>query len=130
MASAQLTPDAELTPDNFREALRVCFDPELGVNIVDLGMVEAIRMERDTEAPGTTPRYRIHLTLLRRTGDDQRQAMLQGQIENRLMGMREISLTVVEVSEHVWTADRITTAGRQQLGLDRSAKPGLIQIRL
>ena len=120
----------QLTPGDIREALRVCFDPELAVNIVDLGLIDEVRVERDTEAPGVDPRYRVHLALLQRMEDEQRNAMLRAQVENRLMGMREISQTAISVSDTTWMPDRMTAAARRQLGLDRPAGTGLIQIEL
>ena len=120
-----------LTPDYIRDALRVCFDPELAVNIVDLGLIESIGIEPDNDAPGLDPRYRVHLTVLQRTNDEQRNAMLQGQIENRLMSMREISQTFIEmITNPPWTAGRMTPEARRQLGVDRAAAPALVQIRL
>lgn len=113
------------------EALRVCFDPELAVNIVDLGLVLGVRVDRDDDAPGFESRYRVGVTLTMRTPSDDREAMLIGQVKNRLAGMREVSRVTVElVWEPAWTADRMTEAARQQLGLDRPPKQGLITIKL
>ena len=120
-----------LRADDIREALHVCFDPELPVNIVDLGLLHTIELAPDAEAPGTTPRFRVAVTLLRRTTDDQREAMLQGQVANRLAGIYDISHGVVRFTDDPgWTADRISDEGRQQLGLHRKARPGLVQIQL
>lgn len=120
-----------LTADDVREALRVCFDPELPVNIVDLGLLHAIDLTPDPDAPGTMLRFRVAVTLLRRTTDEQREAMLQGQVANRLAGIYEVSQTTVHfTNEPTWTADRMSDAARTQLGLNRTQKPGLVQIQL
>lgn len=120
-----------LTEADVLEALRVCFDPELAVNIVDLGLVYAIRVERDINAPGFEPRYAVLVTMTMRTPSEDREAMLMGQVRNRLAGTREISRADVElVWEPHWTADRMTLAARQQLGLDRPSNRGLVSIRL
>ena len=120
-----------LTEDDVREALRVCFDTELQVNIVDLGLVYGITITRDEDAPGYEPRYFVHIDLTMRAPNDEREALMLGQIQNRLAGMREISRSTVEVVwEPVWTAERMTPAARQQLGLDRPAKQGLVRITL
>ena len=120
-----------LTEETIREALRVCFDPELAVNIVDLGLVYNIDTTRDEDAPGFEPRYNVRITLTMRAPNDEREAMLIGQVNNRLAGMREVSRSTVDVVwEPAWTADRMSAAARQQLGLDRPPKQGLITIKL
>lgn len=123
-------PRPPLTEADVMEALRVCFDPELAVNIVDLGLVYGIVVDRDHEAPGVEPRYNARITLTMRAPSDEREAMLIGQVKNRLAGMQEISRTTVDlIWEPAWTADRMSVAARQQLGLDRPAKQGLVTIQ-
>ncbi len=120
-----------LTVDDVREALRVCFDPELPVNVVDLGLLHAVDLAPDPSAPGVTTRFHVAVTLLRRTTDEQREAMLQGQVANRLAGIYEVSQTTVHFkNEPTWTADRMSDAARTLLGLNRTPKPGLVQIQL
>lgn len=120
-----------LTATDIREALKVCFDPELPVNIVDLGLVYDIGIERDRESPGFEPRYDVHVTLTMRAPNDEREAMLLGQVHNRLAGMREVSRSHVDlVWQPAWTADRMNSAARRQLRLDREPKQGLISIKL
>ncbi|MGI4757339.1 MAG: metal-sulfur cluster assembly factor [Janthinobacterium lividum] len=120
-----------LTETDVQEALRVCFDPELAVNIVDLGLVYGIRVNRDEDAPGFEPRYHVLVTLTMRAPSDEREAMLIGQVKNRLAGMREVSQTHVEIVwQPAWTAERMSAAARQQLGLDRPPKQGLVTIKL
>jgi metal-sulfur cluster biosynthetic enzyme len=120
-----------LTEDDVREALRVCFDTELQVNIVDLGLVYGIAIRPDAEAPGYEPRYLVHITLTMRAPNDEREALLVGQVQNRFAGMREVSRCTVEVVwEPAWSAELMSAAARRQLGLDRPAKQGLINITL
>ena len=120
-----------LREDDVRDALRVCFDPELAVNIVDLGLVYGIDITRDQDAPGFEPRYNIRIKLTMRAPNDEREAMLVGQVKNRLAGMREVSYSDVDlVWQPAWSADRMSAAARQQLGLDRTPKRGLVSIKL
>ena len=120
-----------LTAADIREALKVCFDPELPVNIVDLGLVYGIDITLDEDAPGFEPRYDVRVTLTMRTPSDEREAMLLGQVHNRLAGMWEVSRSHVDlVWEPAWTADRMSPDARRQLGLDRDPKQGLVSIKL
>lgn len=120
-----------LSEDDVRDALRVCFDPELAVNIVDLGLIYAISVERDQDWPGLEPRCVVGITLTMRAPNDEREAMLVGQVKNRLAGMRDVSHSHVDlVWKPPWSADSMSAAARQQLGLDRLPKQGLVTIKL
>ncbi len=128
----KLAPTAPmLTEADILESLHVCFDPELPVNIVDLGLIDRVILTPDPDAPGIQPRLHAHIDLLRRTADETREAMLHAQVANRLAGMYAISRTTVTfLNEPAWTADRMTDAARTHLGLTRPTKPGLVQIQL
>jgi metal-sulfur cluster biosynthetic enzyme len=120
-----------LTEDDVREALRVCYDTELQVNIVDLGLLYSIDVTQDHDAPGYEPRYLVHITMTMRAPNDEREALMLGQIHNRLAGMREVSRSSIDVVwEPAWSAELMSAAARKQLGLDRPAKQGLINISL
>jgi len=119
------------TTDHLREALRVCYDPELNVNIIDLGLVYDVQLSLDEDAPGYEPRYIADITLTMRAPSEEREPLLIAQVQNRLAGLHAISRSNVQmVWEPAWSADRMSAAARQQLGLDRPAKQGLINIRL
>ena len=112
-----------LTEPDILEALQVCYDPELQINIVDLGRIHAIGIEPDTEAPGVDLRAQVTVELLPR--DEQQDAMLSALVTNRLLGMREISRAEVSVlPSPPWTPDRMNASARAQ----RSKQQGLIQL--
>lgn len=120
-----------LSADDLREALRVCYDAELPVNIVDLGLLHSVQLQPDTEAVGAETRFHATIVLLRRTADEQRAAMLLAQISNRLAGLYEVSRSTIQYTdEPAWTAEYMSDEARAQLGLNRRAKPGLVQISL
>ncbi len=120
-----------LTEDDVREALRVCFDPELRVNIIDLGLLYGISVKQDPDAPGFETRYAVSIDLTMRAPNEEREAMLVAQVKNRLAGMQEVSRSEVHlVWEPAWSAERITEAARKQLGLDQKPKQGLVSIHL
>jgi metal-sulfur cluster biosynthetic enzyme len=117
--------------EQVREALKVCFDPELPVNIVDLGLVYGIEVTLDEDAPGIDPRYCVKVRLTMRAPNEEREGMLVAQVRNRLAGMQEVSRSAVDlVWEPAWTADRMTPEARKQLGLGRPARQGLVNIQL
>ncbi|WP_263383950.1 metal-sulfur cluster assembly factor [Granulicella arctica] len=122
-----------LTEDEVRGALRDCYDPEIPCNIVDLGLVQTIFIERDLNAPGASipgvpEKHRVAVTLTPSNPTEDAEAQLRAQIANRLAGFETISGTTVHiVHTPQWTPQDITPTGRRTLGLD--GNPALVQIR-
>lgn len=118
-----------LTETDIYEALRACYDPELSLNVVELGLVLQVSLSLDQEAPGAgiagvPVRQRLTVELLATSDDDDRRAMLRGQVVNRLLGIEGLSrVEVTLVHEPAWTPARITPAGRKLLGLDNLVFP-------
>ena len=118
-----------LTVNDIREALRVCFDPELAVNIVDLGLVDSIGIEVDTQVPGSVTRHIVRIALLGRSTDENRNALMHGQIVNRLLGMPEISRAFADLSQKGWTPDCMNDTARIELGIRAPRADTLVQIK-
>ena len=120
------------TESEILTALRDCYDPNIPCNIVDLGMVHQIHLIRDHEAPGADipgvpQRHRVTVTILPATHDEAANSQLSAQIANRLAGLEMVSHSQITLLESpAWSPQRITPAGRKQLGLD--GNPHLIQI--
>ena len=122
-----------LTESEIIAALRDCYDPELPCNIVDLGLVRAIAITPDAEAPGTgipgvPQKHRVQINLILTHPSEDAEAQLRAQIANRLAGLETVSQTTINIeAEPAWSPANITPAGRRILGLD--GNPSLIQIR-
>jgi metal-sulfur cluster biosynthetic enzyme len=116
-----------LTEEDIREALRACFEVTLferPVNVVDLGLVEAISLAPDPDAPGAgipgvPPRQAITLTLIPASAQEDATGILLAQIHNRLAGLPELSRISIHLDrEAVWTPERVAGEARQGLRLD------------
>ena len=122
-----------LTESDILLALRDCYDPEIPCNIVDLGLIQTISLERDPEAPGAgipgvPQKHLIHIALTLTNPTEAAEAHLRAQITNRLAGLEAVSQTTITIlSNPPWTPQSITPAGRRILGLD--GNPTLVQIR-
>ena len=122
-----------LTESDILTALRDCYDPELPLNIVDLGLIQSIRITPDPEAPGSgipgvPQKHTIKISLTPTQTDEAAEAHLRAQIANRLAGLEAVSRTTITLLDQpAWTPLSITPAGRKILGLD--GNPNLIQIR-
>ena len=107
-----------LTEEDVRNALRDVNDPELPVNIVDLGLVYTVDVEPDLDAPGMLPRQRVHVTMSMTTQGCPAHGIILEQVRNRLAGMQEISESQVDlVWEPAWTPDRISPEAQRKLGI-------------
>lgn len=98
-----------LTEAEIYEVLNECFDPEIPVNIVDLGLIYAVTLDGDT--------VNVRMTLTTRgcsMGD-----LIATEIEEKLLGLPDCNRAIVElVWEPAWTPQRMSDAARKQLKLE------------
>ena len=100
---------ATLTLDEVYEALRDVFDPEIPINVVDLGLIYDVKVEEAN--------VDIKMTLTF-AGCGMGPYIAQ-QAEWRLAELENIEdINVEMVFEPPWTPDMITEEGKKQLGLD------------
>jgi metal-sulfur cluster biosynthetic enzyme len=96
---------ATVTVDDVTEAMKDVVDPELGINVVDLGLVYGIHLDQDTNAV-------IDMTLtsaacpLTDVIQDQTQQALEGLVND---------VTINWVWMPPWGPDKITDDGREML---------------
>jgi metal-sulfur cluster biosynthetic enzyme len=130
------TQPVPLTEAEILAALRDCYEPEIALNIVDLGLVESISIAPDPDAPGSgipgvPPRHRVHISLILSTPAED--SPLPAQIQNRLAAFETISRTEIDVLTHpTWTPERISPEGRQRFAAhlaSRKAVHNLVQIK-
>jgi metal-sulfur cluster biosynthetic enzyme len=99
-------------------ALRDCFDPELKLNLVDLGLIYKIEMSPDPDSTPKWPRQQVKVTMTLTTPHCPASGLIVEQVENRLAGIRDVGKVKVElVWEPAWTRERVSEAGRLQLGI-------------
>ena len=107
-----------LTKDDVLSALRDVNDPELPVNIVDLGLIYKVDLAPDPDAPGMLPRQKVAIEITMTTQGCPAHAMILEQVKNRLAGIQDLSETQVNlVWEPAWTPDRISPAAQKKLGI-------------
>ncbi len=108
-----------LTPDDIRSALKDCYDPEIPVNIVDLGLIYKVDVSPDPDAPGLLPKQRVEIDITMTSPGCPAHEQIIAQVRNRLAGIQGISETRVNlVWEPRWTSQRITPEGRKHLGIE------------
>jgi probable FeS assembly SUF system protein SufT len=119
-AAAPSAPTAETAPagagidQQVWEALKTCFDPEIPVNIVDLGLVYDMRV---SDLGGNGKKVEVKMTLTAQgcgmggyIAQDARSKLLE------LPGVEEADVEVVW--DPPWSPQMISPEGRQLLGMD------------
>ena len=107
-----------LTEQDIRNVLRDVYDPELPVNIVDLGLVYGVALTPDPDAPGMMPKQKVSIDLTLTTPGCPSHTQITEQIRNRLAGLQEISESQVNlVWEPKWSPSRISPEAQQKLGI-------------
>jgi metal-sulfur cluster biosynthetic enzyme len=100
--------DSPIDGEAVLEALRQCYDPEIPVNVVDLGLIYGLRIEGDTVNVTMT------LTAIGCPVAPEVMAEVQGRIkETAGVETCEVDLTF----EPMWTPERMTEDARWELGI-------------
>src|ERR1700739_1864499 len=103
-----------LTQEDVLSALKQCYDPEIPVNIVDLGLIYGVRFD---SAPGNQQDVEVEMTLTAQGCpahvqiSDQVKARLE-----QLPGVRNATVNVVW--NPPWTTERLSPEARKQLGIE------------
>jgi metal-sulfur cluster biosynthetic enzyme len=114
-----------LTESQILTALRDCFDPEVKLNLVDLGVIYGVETGPDPDSAPAWPRQWVKVTMTLTTEESPANGLIVEQLSNRLAGIPDISSVEVNlVWEPKWTPHRISEAGRRQLGM----QAGLVSI--
>lgn len=106
-----------MTPVNIREisirsrvmeVLRQVIDPELGINIVDMGLIYSVQIDEDARE--------IHVSLTLSTKGCPMGAAISGGVENTLkLHFADYSQTISFVWEPAWSPQFISENGQKQL---------------
>lgn len=102
------TDDADFTAEDVIAALKLVLDPEVGINIVDLGLIYGVTvLDRRVhiEMTLTTPGCPLHESI---------EQAVRRVIETRHPGVLDIHLELVW--EPAWDVEKITPEGRAELG--------------
>lgn len=92
------------------KALRQCYDPEIPVNVYDLGLIYNIELDEPNES--------VKVTMSLTSQGCPAAQMLPAQIEQMIRSQLQVKGVQVNVVwEPPWTPERITPEGKKRLGL-------------
>lgn len=109
----EVDPDADVSDELVWEQLRQCFDPEIPLNIVELGLVYAVEILQLDEGG-----YRVNVEMTLTAPGCGMGQVLADDVEFRLRslpGVREANIELV--FDPPWSPDRMSEAGRLELGM-------------
>jgi FeS assembly SUF system protein len=96
-----------ISTDMIISRLRTIYDPEIPVNIYDLGLIYDIRIQNNT----------VDITMTLTTATCPAAAFMPEEVKNVLLESGEIEdVNVHVVYEPKWTRDRMSEAAKQELG--------------
>jgi FeS assembly SUF system protein len=101
---------AEINEAEVMDALRECYDPEIPVNIVDLGLIYGLDIDNDTATVGIT----MTLTAMGcpMAGE------VVSEVEMRVGQVENVKTTHVEMTfDPPWSPERMTEDARWELGM-------------
>ena len=109
-----------VTEEAVMTALKDCYDPEIPVNIVDLGLIYGVRItpEPATEPPPET-RHDVQVEMTLTAPGCPAHTQISQQVKDRIEQLPGVnSATVNVVWSPPWTPERLSQAARQKLGIE------------
>jgi len=98
-----------ITEGEVYEVLRECYDPEIPVNIVDLGLVYGVAVQDGV----------VTVTMTLTAPGCQMGAMITQEIQDKLLGVPGCEDASVEIVwDPPWTPHMMSEAARKNLGID------------
>ena len=105
-----------ITTEEVYSALKECYDPEIPVNIVDLGLIYEVRLKPTAEASAGDD-VEVEMTLT--APGCPSSGHITEQVKQRLLRIPGVANAAVELVWYPqWTPERISADARRQLGID------------
>jgi probable FeS assembly SUF system protein SufT len=122
-SATQPPQQGQLTEPLVWDALKTVYDPELPVNIVELGLVYSVAL---TPTPaGQSIAVRMAMT----SPGCGMSNVLKADVEGKLLRLPQVAEAHVEVVfDPPWTPARMSESARLQLGMDSDTGSGFVQI--
>jgi len=103
-----------ITQDEVFTALKDCYDPEIPVNIVDLGLIYGVKID-----PTEKDQQDVTVDMTLTAQGCPAHVTISEQVKSRvqqLAGVRNVNVNVVW--NPPWTPDRLSADARKQLGIE------------
>ena len=106
-----------VTREDVLNALKDCYDPEIPVNIVDLGLIYEIKVEPDPFHPESRQNITVEMTMT--SPGCPSHVEISRQVKDRIEQMPGVTSAEVNlVWNPPWGPERLSAAAREQLGIE------------
>jgi len=108
-----------VTEQDVLSALRSCYDPEIPVNIVDLGLIYKVNFAPVPADSGEQAKQDVSVDMTLTAQGCPEHVNISAQVKSRLEqlpGIRNASVNVVWTPP--WTPERLSPEARKQLGIE------------
>ena len=101
--------------DQVWEAMRHCFDPEIPINIVDLGLIYDLKIS-ESDSNG---KHKVNVKMTLTAQGCGMGPVIANDAKERIEAIKDVSSAQVDIIwDPPWTPHMISEAGRQKLGLE------------
>jgi probable FeS assembly SUF system protein SufT len=108
--------DGEFSESWIWQALRTCFDPEIPVNIVDLGLIYDLSIEPDAAVSG---KHKVSVKMTLTAQGCGMGPAIAADAQRKIEAIDQVSSAQVDIVwDPVWTPHMISPEGRKALGLE------------
>ena len=106
-----------VTQEEVYAALKQCYDPEIPVNIVDLGLIYEVRVKPTAVANTAGEDVEVEMTLTAQGCPSSGQ--ITEDVKRRLLSVPGVTNASVEIVWYPqWTPERLSPEARKQLGIE------------
>lgn len=104
-----------VSKDKVMDLLSTCYDPEIPVNIVDLGLIYEVNI---SPLPDQPEKSKVHVKMSLTAPGCPEAPKMQAETEAKVSAMDGVGAAQVEIVwEPQWTPDRMSDAARLELGM-------------
>lgn len=97
-----------LTKENVLKILKECYDPEIPVNIVDLGLIYDVKVNAGN----------VYVKMTLTAPGCPMSAFISEDVKEKILSLKGVKKVDVDVIfDPPWTPDRISKTAKEQLGL-------------
>lgn len=97
-----------VTMEEIVKALKECYDPEIPVNVWDLGLIYDVSVDGD----------KVHVKMTLTAPGCPMHAFISQEVKNKLQGIEGVKEAAVEVVwDPPWSPDRMSKEAKAQLGI-------------
>ncbi|QCF26886.1 putative Fe-S cluster assembly protein SufT [Hydrocarboniclastica marina] len=116
-SSFETPADGSVNENQVWEALRNCYDPEIPVNVVDLGLIYECAIMQKTDQPGD-PENKVHILMTLTAAGCGMGPVIADDVKRKVENVPNVDKVEVELTfDPPWNNDMLTDEAKLELGM-------------